>query len=706
MIKHNSIETTKSRKKIEKNKTISNNIFRSSLFILASSALFFSILIILLIIFKGIFNVGNVWDDGNWLFGNKYDGIVYFAAGFMVINTIWTSFLALLFALPISILTALFITRVAPKSMKTFFFIVLSILAAIPSVIYGAFGSRVIDILVINIFNVYSGTLLSIVFTLAFMIMPTITLITTTAINSVDRKVEMSSLALGATKNQTSFCITLKLSASGILVASILGIGRAIGEATAVSMITMDPYTGPTFGLFNQIRLLTSTMLKGYNEMEPGSQQQASMFAMGMLLILTILLVFLTMKYIQKSTSNDSRSLKSSKKIIEISNLKKELNLVGMENLSIKKQKKFIKLERKHNLDKEINNIYYEKYKKEFFTNKTTVVTTNEKSKQLKSKWLGLSTFLVALLGVIFLFSIIFFLIFTGSKGLSWSYITNSGEEGLKSAIFGTVFLIFLSMLMIIPLGVGTGIYFSVFAKDTKISNLLLFGIDILAGIPSLIFGLFGLIVFLPFSNLINFVPLSGAIILALIVTPTVVKTTEEAINSVPKKEIDGSLALGSTKTNSSLKIALPQAMPQILSGLILAVGRIIGESAALIMVFGTVSRNSSLEWISKGGTTLATEMYRLTLLEEIPWDKIAAIGIVILSLIFVLSLLSNYISTKNTLGVFAVLISLILLLIGIFVGGVDGFVVFLIGIFVLILIIFYTILKTAFKFRMSKWKM
>jgi len=166
----------------------------------------------------------------------------------------------------------------------------------------------------------------------------------------------------------------------------------------------------------------------------------------------------------------------------------------------------------------------------------------------------------------------------------------------LQSAIFGTILLIALSIILIIPLGIGTGIYFAVFAKKTKFTKILTMGIDVLAGIPSLVFGLIGAAMFLPLASALKFAPLAGALILTLIIIPTVSQTTQEAINSVPKKTTNASLALGSTKTSSAVKIALPQALPQIISGVILAIGRIIGESAAVVMVFGTINRGSSSE--------------------------------------------------------------------------------------------------------------
>ena len=128
------------------------------------------------------------------------------------------------------------------------------------------------------------------------MVIPTITLITTSTIGSVDQKMEHSSLALGATRAQTSFLVTIKAASPGILVGIILGLGRVMGEATAVSMVSTPANSGPSFGLFEQIRLLTATMLSGRKEMAPGSVQEAMMISMSMVLLMSIIVVFMTMK--------------------------------------------------------------------------------------------------------------------------------------------------------------------------------------------------------------------------------------------------------------------------------------------------------------------------------------------------------------------------------------------------------------------------
>ncbi len=707
-MKHNKVKSLKTKKQVERSKSLSHNLFKTSLLIIASFVLFLSILIVGYIVVMGAsgffkFDQLNIF---SFLFNNKYDGVTLFAAGFMVINTLWTSLIAIIITIPISVITALFITRVAPKWLRTTSFILLSILAAVPSVIYGAFGSKIIDSLVMLIFHTQTGSLFTIVVTLSFMIMPTVTLITATSINVVDKRLEHSSLALGATRNQTSFKITLRAASTGILTGAILGIGRALGEATAVSMISVDPYTGPSFGLFEQIRLLTATMLKGYAELDPGSVQEASMFAMGMMLIITILVVFLSLRYIQKISTPEFKSKKANQKLKKIRRIEQNVSSKGLNKMSIVDQKRYGKIRERHKIQKEVDKYYHNQYKMEEAWERTTIKKSHDRQKERTSKALGILTWAVAAIGIIFLASIIVFLLFGGASTLSWNLISSSGQininginiNGLQPAIFGTILLILMSIALIIPLGIGTGIYFAVFAnKKSKITNALILGIDILSGIPSLIFGLVGAVVFLPFAKLIGFIPLAGSIILTLIITPTVVQTTKEAIINIPSGMIKGSLALGSTKTTSTLKISIPKAMPQIISGVILSIGRIIGESAALIMILGTVSRNSISDWTQFGGTTLATEMYSLTLLEVIPWNVVTAIGLVIMSLVLLLSLLAHYISEKYWLTSSGVILSTILILASILI---DEWILFIVGVLLLMVAIILKIVITNLKKR------
>ena len=209
----------------------------------------------------------------DFIFGMTYrqDKKIY-GVGFIVINTFISGFASLLLSFPISTLCALFIVKIAPKRASEIMKSVVELLASVPSIVYGVFGSGIIVHLVMKlaaIFNITTAggsSLLAVILLLAIMIFPTITSMAITAIQAVDKDLENASLALGATKTQTNFKVVLTSAKSGIFAGAILGLGRAFGEATAVSMVAGNKLYGPTFNLFDITRTLTSTMLAGLKE--------------------------------------------------------------------------------------------------------------------------------------------------------------------------------------------------------------------------------------------------------------------------------------------------------------------------------------------------------------------------------------------------------------------------------------------------------
>jgi len=191
---------------------------------------------------------------------------------FIVINTLVSAIGAAILSFPISVLTALFIVKIAPKKLKVVFTTVVELLAAVPSVVYGVFAAGVIVKLVNNLANSFGistfggNSLLAVIILLAIMIFPTMTSIAIVAIEAVGEDIELGSLALGASRTQTNFKVVLASAKSGIFTGLILGLGRAFGEATAVSMVAGNKFYGPTTNLFDITRTLTSTMLSGLKE--------------------------------------------------------------------------------------------------------------------------------------------------------------------------------------------------------------------------------------------------------------------------------------------------------------------------------------------------------------------------------------------------------------------------------------------------------
>ena len=226
-----------------------------------------------------------------------------YGIGFIVINTLYIVFLAILIAVPVSILTALFISKIAPRRIGGVISYIIELLAAIPSIVYGVFGAGVITQFVKNIstfFGYQSAggvSILSTVLVLATMIMPTITMLSVTSINAVHDDIIHGSLALGASTTQTNFKVVLVSAKSGIFSGIILGVGRALGEATAISMVIGNAGNGPTFNLFDTSRTLTSTMLMGLKE-TTGLDYDIR-FSVGIVLILIILITNVILNYIK-----------------------------------------------------------------------------------------------------------------------------------------------------------------------------------------------------------------------------------------------------------------------------------------------------------------------------------------------------------------------------------------------------------------------
>ena len=240
----------------------------------------------------------------DFLFGTTWrqDQGIY-GAGFIIINTLITSFGALIISFPISVLTALFIVKIAPKWLAKIMTAIVEMLASIPSVVYGFFGIVVLAG-AFGMTTAGGNSLLAVILLLAIMIFPTITSMSITAISSVDRALEEGSLALGATKTQTNFKVVLIAAKSGIFAGAILGIGRAFGEATAVAMVAGNKMFGPTFDLFDITRTLTSTMLSGLKE-TTGLDYDIR-FSVGLVLMVVILVSNFLLNLAKKKVGNMS----------------------------------------------------------------------------------------------------------------------------------------------------------------------------------------------------------------------------------------------------------------------------------------------------------------------------------------------------------------------------------------------------------------
>jgi len=244
------------------------------------------------------FITGNVW-----LIDPTFQSSLY-SVGFLIITTLYIVFLSLLISFPVGVLTALFIAKIAPKKLAECFRSVVEILASIPSIIYGLFGAGFILKIVyqmsqlVGVQSKGGNSVLSTVIILALMTIPTITTVSEVAIRSVDQRLIEGSLALGASFTQTNFKVVLTAAKSGIFTAAILGVGRALGEATAVSLVAGGRRSGLSFDLLDTTATLTTTMLEGMKESQ--GLDYNIRFSVGMVLLVVILITNFLLNLIKR----------------------------------------------------------------------------------------------------------------------------------------------------------------------------------------------------------------------------------------------------------------------------------------------------------------------------------------------------------------------------------------------------------------------
>ncbi len=231
-----------------------------------------------------------------------------YGVGFAILNTIIAVLMSLIITVPVALLTALLIAKVAPKRISNFLSTVVELLASIPSIIYGVIGLGVITNIVGwigNLFNYQTSaglSLLSTVLVLFMMTLPTITAVAETSIRAVKNDIIEGSLALSATPMQTYFKVVLTSAKSGIFAGVILGVGRALGEATAVSMVSGNSFSGVTINPLATTSTLTSRMLMGIKE-TTGIDYDIR-FSVGLVLMVVILVTNVLLRWVMKKVGN------------------------------------------------------------------------------------------------------------------------------------------------------------------------------------------------------------------------------------------------------------------------------------------------------------------------------------------------------------------------------------------------------------------
>ncbi len=257
---------------------------------------------------------------------------------------------------------------------------------------------------------------------------------------------------------------------------------------------------------------------------------------------------------------------------------------------------------------------------------------------------------LVALAALISAAALVFIIVYVLVRGIPnltpelFALTYNSDNVSCMPSIINTVVLTLLTLVIAVPFGIGAAIYLAEYAKKgNKLVKLIRTMAETLAGIPSIVYGLFGMLFFV-YALGWGYSLLAGAFTLAIMVLPTIMRTTEEALLTVPDSYREGSFGLGAGKLRTIIRIILPSAMPGILAGIILSVGRIVGETAALIYTYGSATGYAT--GFLNSGRSLAVHMYVLTN-EGLHTDQAWGTAVVLLVLVFAINTLSAFIAKK-----------------------------------------------------------
>ena len=262
--------------------------------------------------------------------------------------------------------------------------------------------------------------------------------------------------------------------------------------------------------------------------------------------------------------------------------------------------------------------------------------------------------YLSAVLSVFLIAGIVIYVVRNGFDKVNWEFLTTTtsilkGTVGIAGNILNTLYIIVLTMLLATPIGVGAAIYLNEYARPGRLVRLIELATETLSGIPSIIFGLFGMMFFGETLGL-GYSILTGTFTLTLMVLPLVTRNTQEALKMVPDSYRNGAIGLGAGKWYMIRTILIPSALPGVITGVILAIGRIVGESAALLYTAGSgallpTSLQGYFDKIFQSGGTLTIQLYLSMSKGE--YDVAYGVALVLLVIVLIINLVTKYVAKK-----------------------------------------------------------
>lgn len=568
----------------------------------------------------------------------------------LVAGTLLVTLGAMVFAVPIGLACAIYISENASPKFRNIIKPVCELFAGIPSVVYGFFGLMVIVPFLRDLFPehlMFGNSWLAGSLVLGIMALPTVISVSEDAIHSVPQSYREASLAMGATRWETTIKVIVPAAISGISSAIILGVGRAIGETMAVMMVTGNSaiIPDPLWNVFSLISTLTGTI--ALQLPEASSTDQSALFFLGVILMVMVLVINVAARSIIKRTRRRFGEY-DAKDTLTYKLFKREsvLPVSIMDSISNNK-------ERLTHLFSYVLVFVLAWMVASLFTGEvmSTIVAVVcaaiayvvrkgfEKMNSTSVQSIAHGTIMVVMgFVVLILIVIIGYIVINGLPAISWEFLTesptNGGRDGgIFPAIVGTLELLVGTAVIAFPLGILSGIYLAEYAHDTKFTRIIREAIDLLNGTPSVIFGMFGMTLLV--INLgWGYSLAAGWVALAFMILPVIIRTTEEALRAVPHDLREASRAMGATKWKTIYKVVLPAAMGGVMTGSILAIGRAAGETAPIMLTAAVVFQPSLASGIMDSVMALPFHLYYLA--TELPGTTELQYGTALVLLVIV----------------------------------------------------------------------
>lgn len=537
----------------------------------------------------------------------------------LIFGTVLMSALALCFAFFVAIGIALFISHYAPKKIVPFLSSVVDLLAAIPSVIYGLWGGLVLVPAMYPFWDwisrflswipLFAGPVANpsrcaatVSVVLAVMILPIITSIARDIFQQAPRLQQEGALALGATKWEMIKLAVLPFAKSGIVSASMLGLGRALGETMAVLMI-LSP--GFTFGInifkASQNQTIAANIAAQYPE--ANGLGVSALIGTGLVLfVISFVVNFVARKIAGNTSANRLNIFAKFKKFVKSIKSKKPNQVsssVSSDLVSSSSTSPVIDFDK-------------------FSPTRSSIA-----SRKRKDFLMHVLIFLSFIVAIIPLASLLLTTIVHGIKRFNIDFLTHNmtyvvggnatgtgGYGGILHAIIGTLEITLGAMVISIPIGLMCAVYLIEYANGRRIARIINLMVDVMSGIPSIVAGLFAFSMFAILLGPGTINGFEGSVALSILMIPTVVKSAQEMLKIVPNDLREASLALGVTKQRTITKVVLRTALPGIVSGCILAVARVIGETAPLLMASGFIA-STNFNLFEGQMTTLPVYVYQ-----------------------------------------------------------------------------------------------